>query len=125
MIAEQLLPTLLAGCLHDVPNFRILSQRLSAQHLVRFVREQQARARPPQQQQGGDLTPAALLSADPSELPMVSMDFALSSRVPPAQWSAALAFLSAPRPESPPSEGDTPGGWRRDETASPPPPTLV
>ena len=118
-LRRVLLPTLLAGCLHDVPNFRILSQRLSAQHLVRFVREHQARPPP----SSGELTPAALLSADPSELPMVSMDFALSSRVPPAQWNAALAFLSAPRPVSPPSEGETPG--RREETASPPPATLV
>ena len=63
-----------------------LAQRLSPHHLARFVSEQPTPAAP-------DLTPAALLSADPSELPMVSMDFALSSRVPPAQWSAALAFL--------------------------------
>ena len=34
---------------------------------------------------------------------MVAMDFALSSRVPPRLWPAALAFFSS-RPETPPAE---------------------
>ena len=50
-----------------------------------------------------ELTPATSLSADPSELPMVAMDFALSARVPSRLWPAALAFFST-RPETPPAE---------------------
>ena len=94
----MLLPTLIAGCVHDVDNSRILARRLSAQHLLRFLREQMAAA-----PTATELTPATELSADPSELPMVAMDFALSSRVPSRLWPAALAFFST-RPETPPTE---------------------
>ena len=94
----MLLPTLIAGCVHAVDNSRILAHRLSAQHLLRFLREQMAAA-----PAATELTPATSLSADPSELPMVAMDFALSARVPSRLWPAALAFFST-RPETPPAE---------------------
>ena len=82
----------------QVDNSRILAHRLSAQHLLRFLREQMAAA-----PSASELTPATSLSADPSELPMVAMDFALSARVPSRLWPAALAFFST-RPETPPAE---------------------
>ena len=97
-LRRVLLPTLIAGCVHDVDNSRILAHRLSAQHLLRFLREQMVAA-----PSASELTPATSLSADPSELPMVAMDFALSARVPSRLWPAALAFFST-RPETPPAE---------------------
>ena len=94
----MLLPTLIAGCVHDVDNSRILAHRLSAQHLLRFLREQMVAA-----PTAIELTPAISLSADPSELPMVEMEFALSSRVPPHLCPAALAFFCT-RPDKPSTE---------------------
>jgi len=47
-----------------------------------------------------------VLVADPSELPIVTMDYALASRLPPSEWSEALAFFTGrpDRPETPPNE---------------------
>ena len=43
---------------------------------------------------------AAVLEADPSELPVVSVDFSLAARLPPSLWKSALQLFSF-RPESP------------------------
>jgi hypothetical protein len=41
-----------------------------------------------------------VLADDPSELPMVSLEYGLAARVPPALWPACMRYLSE-RPESP------------------------
>ena len=84
-----LLPTLVCACLRDEHNIRILSERLSPAHLVRFLREEQAANAPTEPPL------AASLIADPSELPIVSMDFRLAARLPPAEWRAALEFFES------------------------------
>ena len=56
-------------------------------------------------------TRAAVLVADPSELPIVSMDYALASRLPPAEWRDAVAFFDGPdRPEASLDESTPPEG---------------
>jgi len=96
-----LLPTLLCGCFRDAANTRILAAHLHPDHLVRFLKEELA-AGPPAAQ-----PPAALLVADPSQLPAVTMDYALAARLPPAEWEAALEFFQRP-PEPPGSPCHTP-----------------
>ena len=71
------------------------SARLSPDHLLRFLREHiTPAAEPPAELQ------AAVLIPDPSELPVVSMDYSLAARLPPRLWAEALSFFSV-RPYSP------------------------
>ena len=98
-----LMPTLVCGCLHDAANLRILSSRLSAEHLRRFLREQLRLQAAAAVAPCADLSPAAVLVADPSELPIVSLDYSLACRLHPAMWSEALAFFEAARPPTPPA----------------------
>ncbi|EOD21084.1 hypothetical protein EMIHUDRAFT_255376 [Emiliania huxleyi CCMP1516] len=90
-LRRVLLPTLLCGCLHDPTNTQILSASLHPAHLVRFLQEETESA--------GDspsgATPAAVLLPDPSELPIVNMDYALSARLPREEWAGAIAFFSS------------------------------
>lgn len=58
---------------------------------------------------GGAIS-AAVLMADPSELPMVSLDFSLSARFPQASLSEALAFFSAPLDSPLDSDSELPEG---------------
>eukprot|EP00965_Chrysotila_dentata_P042346 1404820-Pleurochrysis_carterae.AAC.3 len=107
-----LLPTLLCGCFEDATNLRILSSELSLLHLSRFLSEQMratAEAAP---------TSAALPMPDPSELPVVSMDYALSSRIPPALWPAALAFFSQEPEHAEHSRDSTPQQQRARATGA-------
>ena len=106
------LPTLLCACLHDSVNLRILTSRLSPQHLLNFLK---INAQPTASQStplalGGEdgaaappptaYTPPAALIDDPSELPIVNMEYALAARLPPELWQEAAAFFAS-RPESP------------------------
>ena len=52
-------------------------------------------------------TPAAVLLPDPSELPIVNMDYALSARLPREEWAGAIAFFSR-QPASPSSTASSP-----------------
>ena len=97
-----LLPTLLCGCFRELTNTRILAAHLHPQHLVRFLREEMAAA-----PGAHAATPAALLVADPSQFPTVTMDYGLAARLPPSEWEAALQFFEAP-PEPPSSPRRTP-----------------
>ena len=102
-LRRVLLPTLLCGCLHDPTNTQILSASLHPAHLVRFLEEETESA--------GDspsgATPAAVLLPDPSELPIVNMDYALSARLPREEWAGAIAFFSR-QPASPSSTASSP-----------------
>jgi len=106
-LRRVLLPTLLCGCLRDDINARILAARLNPLHLVAFLRAAADAAAAMENSPGGApaaaAAPAATLTADPSELPVVSMDFTLAARLPPAQWEAAIAYFSN-RPVSPPAD---------------------
>ena len=102
-LRDVLLPTLISACHNDPFNFRILSSRLAPEHLTRYLRAQPegaARELAP----GRECAPAAVLSSDPSELPIVTMDYALAARFPPVLWLEATRYLSV-RPESPAPEG--------------------
>ena len=105
----MLYPTLLTACMHDTVNLRILSTRLSPAHLLRYLREHatpeaaaphEAHATPP---------PAAARTPDPSELPVVSLDFSLAARLPPSLWAEANSFF-AMRPDSPAPANGVPNG---------------
>ena len=106
-LRSVLFPTLLCACLNDPVNLRILSSRLSPEHLLSFLRSAQA-ALPAHQP--GEPAPAApppelpaVLIDDPSELPIVSMEYSLAARLPAEMWKDAIAFFSV-RPESPSPE---------------------
>ena len=98
-----LFPTLLCACYHDSVNLRILSSRLSPAHLLRYLR---AAASPATSTAPGEpspspaYTPPAALIDDPSELPIVTMEYSLPARLPPALWIEALRCFST-RPVSP------------------------
>ena len=106
-LRRVLLPTLLCGCLRDDINARILAARLNPLHLVAFLRAAADAAAAMENSPGGApaaaAAPAATLTADPSELPVVAMDFTLAARLPPAQWEAAINYFSN-RPVSPPAD---------------------
>lgn len=84
-----LLPTLLCACLHDTVNLRILSSRFAPAHLLNFLRLNSAPASTPDAPGIGGTslplayTPAAALIDDPSELPVVCIEYGLASRLPP------------------------------------------
>jgi hypothetical protein len=115
-----LLPTLLCACLHDPFNLRILSSRLAPAHLLNFIRINASPPPPPgapgapgapgngsgalAEPYPTTYTPPAALVDDPSELPVVSMEYALAARLPPHLWPEALSFF-ATRPASPVSDG--------------------
>ena len=104
---QVLLPTLLCAVLHEPVNMRILSSSLSPEHLVTFLKTQSLALGTTGQAgatQAAGATPPplapAVLAEDPSELPMVSLEYGLAARVPPALWPACMRYLSE-RPESP------------------------
>jgi hypothetical protein len=116
---QVLLPTLLCAVLHEPVNLRILSSSLSPEHLVTFLKTQSLAVGTTNQAgatqaagttQAAGATQAAVgtppplspavLADDPSELPMVSLEYGLAARVPPALWPACMRYLSE-RPESP------------------------
>jgi len=109
-LRSVLLPTLLCACLHDTVNLRILSSRLAPVHLLTFLRISAAGGaasstgenQPPPSPTSAppSYTPPAVLIDDPSELPIVSMNYDLAARLPPEMWNEAIAFFST-RPESP------------------------
>ena len=116
---QVLLPILLCAVLHEPANLRILSSCLSPEHLVTFLKTQSLAVGTTNQAgatqaagatqvagatQAAVGTPPplapAVLADDPSELPMVSLEYGLAARVPPALWPACMRYLSE-RPESP------------------------
>jgi hypothetical protein len=109
-----LMPALVCGCLRDTANLRILSSRLSSEHLLLFIREQ-VRAQPAEQQQHPpeELGPPAVLVADPSELPVVSMDHSLGCRLAPAEWANALDFFEHPAAHARPRSSSRDSGESR------------
>ena len=118
-LRSVLLPTLLCACLHDSVNLRILSSRLSPTHLLNFVRLNASGAYPTAALSAGSsstdgsstaspasppaYSPPAALIDDPSELPIVTMEYTLAARLPPDLWPDAIAFFSS-RPDSPAPE---------------------
>ncbi|KAL1508257.1 hypothetical protein AB1Y20_004374 [Prymnesium parvum] len=102
-LREVLLPTLICGCMHDAVNLRVLAAKLSPSHLLRYLELAMASQQPSTPRTAGaagdSCTPAALMS-DPSELPVVCLDFSLAARLPPALWPEAFDFLSSV-PEAP------------------------
>ena len=116
---QVLLPILLCAVLHEPANLRILSSCLSPEHLVTFLKTQSLAVGTTNQAgatqaagatqvagatQAAVGTPPplapAVLAEDPLELPMVSLEYGLAARVPPALWPACMRYLSE-RPESP------------------------
>jgi hypothetical protein len=90
-----LFPTLLCACLHDSVNLRILTSRLSPEHLLCFLRNASL-----SEPAASTHMPPAVLIDDPSELPIVSIEYALAARLPPDTWAEATRFFSN-RSESP------------------------
>ena len=116
-LRQVLLPTLLCACYREHVNFRILATRLAPEHLIVYLRREiEARdadgALGSLSASGGgggggggglgsapSLAPAVLVD-DPSELPIVSLEYGLHARLAPSRWAEAMRYL-ATRPESP------------------------
>ena len=120
-LRSVLLPTLLCACLHDSVNLRILSSRLSPTHLLNFVRLNASGAYPTAALSAGSsstdgsstaspasppaYSPPAALIDDPSELPIVTMEYTLrlthSPSVPSVPSAACPACPACPAPPTP------------------------
>ena len=120
-LRSVLFPTLLCACINEPVNLRILTSRLAPEHLIHFVRNAQAAmpTRQPGEAAAPPVLPANLID-DPSELPIVSMEYALAARLPVEMWKEAIGFFSA-RPESPlPDLGMEPPPAAARESPGPP-----
>ena len=104
---QVLLPTLLCATLHESVNLRILSERLSPEHLLSFLRAEKRAHRLSadieSKEASDDPLCPIVLADDPSELPMVSLEYKLAARLHPSTWDRAIDFLSS-RPEPPDAE---------------------
>ena len=81
---------LVCACYRESVNFRILSTSLAPDHLLSYLRNEPS---------SDALTPAALVD-EPSELPVVTMEYSLGARLHPKVWADAIAYFGT-RPESP------------------------
>ena len=96
-----LFPTLLCAVLHESVNLRILTSRLSPEHLLTFLRTEMLARQSSVSLPGerfsdysASLSSPAVLVEDPSELPMVSLEYALAARMPPSLWQEAVRYLA-------------------------------
>jgi len=96
------MPTLICACLHDMVNLRILQSRLSPQHVIVYLRSEMASHQQAPDSSATSLALATLVE-DPSELPIVSMEYGLAARLSPLKWADALTYFAS-RPESPTAE---------------------
>ena len=87
-----LMPTLICACLHDMVNLRILQSRLSPQHVIVYLRSEMASHQQAPDSSATSLALATLVE-DPSELPIVSMEYGLAARLSPLKWADALTYL--------------------------------